>query len=218
MPKRFDLIVFDWDGTLLDSAGAIVECMQLSCRDLGLEVPSDERARYVIGLGLADALQYAVPELKAADYPALIERYRYHFLRQDVQLRLFDGTRPMLQALRGAGHLLAVATGKSAAGLDRVLRAMTLTEWFATTRCADQTAPKPDPSMLREIIAELEMPPERVLMIGDTSHDLQMAARAGVAALGVSFGAHPLSELTRWPSLDLVHSTSELDHWLQAHA
>lgn len=218
MPKRFELIVFDWDGTLIDSAGAIAGCIRESCRDLGLTVPSDEQARYVIGLGLADALRYAVPELESSQYPQLIERYRFHFLRRDAELPLFDGTRAMLDELRTASHVLAVATGKSAAGLARALQTAALVESFAATRCADQTSPKPDPAMLHELMTELNVAPERVLMVGDTGHDLQMAASAGVSALGVSYGAHPIDELSRWPALGVVHSTAELRQWLRSNA
>lgn len=218
MPRRFEAIVFDWDGTLLDSTGAIAKAIQDSARDLGLPVPDDERARHVIGLGLADALAYAVPDLPPADYPRLVERYRHHYLMYDANLVLFEGVREMLADLQQRGHHLAVATGKSAAGLRRALANSGLGAHFVTTRCADQTAPKPDPAMLREITEELDLPPERIVMIGDTTHDLQMAHSAGAPAIAVTYGAHPVEQLRRWPTLTQVDSALELHAWLTANA
>ncbi|MCZ7564327.1 MAG: HAD-IA family hydrolase [Burkholderiales bacterium] len=218
MPMRFELIVFDWDGTLIDSAGAIAECIQAAARDLGLAVPSAERARHVIGLGLEDALGYALPELDRADYGRLAERYRQHFLARDAALPLFEGTRELVAALRARGHLLAIATGKSRNGLARALEQTTLAEAFAATRCADQCAPKPAPDMLLELIAELDADPARTLMIGDTAHDLRMAANAGVAAVGVAYGAHPAAALAPLAPLALVASTAELAAWLAENA
>lgn len=218
MPQRFELVVFDWDGTLIDSAGAIVACIQAACRDLGLPVPDDERASHVIGLGLADALAHAVPTLPPTEYGRLAERYRLHFLARDAALPLFPGTREMLAALRTRGHTLAIATGKSRAGLARALQTTALAALFDATRCADQTAPKPAPDMLLELIDELDADPERTIMIGDTSHDLQMAASAGVAAVAVSYGAHPVESLAALSPLALVHSMQELAEWLARNA
>jgi phosphoglycolate phosphatase len=218
MPQRFELVVFDWDGTLIDSAGAIVACIQAACRDLGLPVPDDERASHVIGLGLADALAHAVPTLPPAEYGRLAERYRVHFLTRDAALPLFPGTREMLAALRTRGHTLAIATGKSRAGLARALETTALAALFDATRCADQTAPKPAPDMLLELMDELDADPERTIMIGDTSHDLQMAASAGVAAVAVSYGAHPAGSLAALAPLALVHSMQELAEWLARNA
>jgi phosphoglycolate phosphatase len=214
MPQRFELVVFDWDGTLIDSAGAIVACIQAACRDLGLPVPDDERASHVIGLGLADALAHAVPTLPPGEYGRLAERYRVHFLARDAALPLFPGTREMLASLRERGHALAIATGKSRAGLSRALQTTALANLFDATRCADQTAPKPAPDMLLELMDELGAEPSRTIMIGDTSHDLQMAASAGVAAVAVSYGAHPAASLAALAPLALLHSTRELAEWL----
>jgi len=218
MPQRFELLVFDWDGTLIDSAGAIVACIQAACRDLGLPVPDDERASHVIGLGLADALGHAIPGLSPAEYPRVAESYRHHFLARDAGLPLFPGTREMLEGLRGHGHRLAIATGKSRAGLARALETVGLTSFFDAIRCADQCAPKPAPDMLLELMDELGADFGRVLMVGDTSHDLQMAANAGVGAVGVSYGAHDASHLAAFGPLALVHSTAELAAWLAANA
>ena len=148
MAKRYPCLVFDWDGTILDSAAAIVEGIKLASRDLGLPEPSDERARHVIGLGLQDALSYAVPELSPADYPHMVERYRHHYLSRDHELTLFDGIPEMIAELAGRGHLLAVATGKSRRGLDRALAYSGLGVHFHATRCADECFSKPNPAML----------------------------------------------------------------------
>src|SRR5512145_2733558 len=218
MPRRYELVVFDWDGTLIDSAGAIAACIQAACRDLGVPVPDDERASHVIGLGLADALSYAVPSLPPSEYGRLAERYRHHFLARDASLPLFPGTRDMLEGLRANGHQLAIATGKSHAGLVRALAHTGLADLFDATRCADQCAPKPAPDMLLELLALFGVDPARALMIGDTSHDLQMATYAGVLAVGVSYGAHDADSLAGLAPLELVHSTAELHRWLTANA
>ncbi len=218
MADRFDLIVFDWDGTLLDSAAAIVLAIQAACRDLGLPVPSDERARHVIGLGLSDALAYAVPELQEADYPRMVERYRHHYLASDHELNLFAGTEAMIATLAGRGHSLGVATGKSRKGLDRALSYTGLGKHFLATRCADECFSKPHPQMLHELMAELGAVPERTLMVGDTTHDLQMAEAAGVAALAVSFGAHPEAVLRRHPALAYIDRPEALGQWLDRNA
>lgn len=218
MPKRFELIVFDWDGTLIDSAAAIVACIQGAARDLGLAVPDDARARHVIGLGLRDALAYAVPELPESDYGRMAERYRHHYLALDADLPLFAGARELLDNLRGRGHRLAIATGKSHAGLTRALDHQRLHGIFAATRCADQCAPKPAPDMLLELMRELATEPGGTLMIGDTAHDLQMAASAGVASVAVGYGAHPAEHLLPLGPLALAESTAELAAWLDTHA
>lgn len=216
--KRFDLIVFDWDGTLLDSAAAIVRAIQAASADLGLAPPSDARARHVIGLGLVDALHYAVPELAERDYPRMVERYRHHFLAGDRALSLFDGTEALIADLRARGHLLAVATGKSRNGLDRALAFSGLGPYFHATRCADECFSKPHPAMLNELMDELGVMAESCLMIGDTTHDLLMAKNAGVAGLAVSFGAHPVEQLVAESPLACVHTPAELRAWLEANA
>ena len=175
MAERFDLIVFDWDGTLMDSAGAIVRAMQAAARDLGLAALSDERARYVIGLGLEPALRHALPDLEDSAYPRMVERYRHHYLSSDHELGLFAGVKEMIEALAARGHMLAVATGKSRIGLNRALGHAGLGGYFHATRCADECFSKPHPAMLEELMDELGVAPERTLMIGDTTHDLQMA-------------------------------------------
>lgn len=216
--RRFDLIAFDWDGTLFDSTGLIVRCIQAACRDLGLAEPSDERAAYVIGLGLMDALRHAVPELPVERYPELGRRYRHHYMARQHEIVLFEGTREMLGTLKARNHWLAVATGKSRAGLNEALASAQLQQYFDSTRTADETASKPHPMMLQELMQELGAEPQRTLMIGDTTHDLQLAANAGVACVGVSYGAHPHAEFERYAPLFVAHSTRELHDWLHAHA
>lgn len=217
-PRRFDLIAFDWDGTLFDSTMLIVRCIQAACRDIQVPVPSDQQAAYVIGLGLHDALQHAVPGLDPARYPELGARYRFHYVASQHELVLFPGTLDMLQALKQRQHLLAVATGKARRGLNDALAQAELHSLFDSTRTADETASKPHPLMLQELMAELDVPPERTLMIGDTTHDLQLARNAGTARVAVSYGAHDTSAFADHEPLFIAHSTAELHQWLLAHA
>ena len=216
--RRFDLIAFDWDGTLFDSTGLIVLCIQSACADLDLPVPSSEQAAYVIGLGLNDALQHVVPGLPEARYPELGRRYRHHYFQRQHELVLFDGTLTMLQALKARGHLLAVATGKSRQGLDEALHTVQLQGLFDATRTADETAGKPHPQMLHELMAATGVPAERTLMVGDTTHDLQLALNAGCASVAVSFGAHEPEAFAALSPLQVVHSTAALGAWLLQHA
>jgi phosphoglycolate phosphatase len=216
--RRFDLIAFDWDGTLFDSTGLIVRCIQAACRDLGMPEPSDVQAAYVIGLGLMDALRHAVPDLPVERYPELGRRYRHHYMARQHEIVLFDGTREMLAALKARNHWLAVATGKSRLGLNEALDAAQLRRFFDSTRTADETASKPHPLMLQELMVELGVDCERTLMIGDTTHDLQLAANAGVACVAVSYGAHAGEDLRRFSPLFVAHSTRELHQWLHEHA
>ena len=218
LTKRFELIVFDWDGTLLDSAAAIVHAIQAASADLGLPVPTDARARHVIGLGLSDALHHAVPELPVEAYPQMVERYRHHYLSSDHELTLFEGTVELIAELHGRGHLLAVATGKSRNGLDRALGFSGLGQYFHATRCADECFSKPHPAMLHELMDELDVAAGSCLMIGDTTHDLLMAKNAGVAGLAVSFGAHPVNQLQAEAPLACVHTPAELRAWLEVNA
>ena len=218
MARKFDLLVFDWDGTLLDSTGAIVDAIQAACRDLGQPEPSDEHARYVIGLGLADALRHSAPALSEDLLPQMVERYKAHYLSRDHELRLFDGIRELIAQLHASGFLLAVATGKGRRGLDRSLSCSGLGVYFSASRCADECFSKPHPQMLDELMAEFAVPPERTLMIGDTTHDLQMAINAGVAGLAVDYGAHSAPALDALKPLARLHSIAELARWLGTNA
>jgi len=218
MTRRFDLLVFDWDGTLMDSAGAIVESLQASCRDLGFAVPPAERARYIIGLGLHDALAHLLPGLDAARYPDLAERYRHHFLARDGGTTLFEGAAEVVAGLHASGYTLAIATGKSRRGLARSLAATGLEPFFHASRCADEGHAKPHPGMLQAILEETGVDGSRALMIGDTSHDMEMARAAGVAGVAVTYGAHPEQSLLACAPLACVRSVAELRDWLARHA
>jgi phosphoglycolate phosphatase len=218
MGKHYDLIVFDWDGTVMDSTAVIARSIQAASRDLDLPVPTDEVARHVIGLGLDQALRYAVPAAAAHQHNDLVARYRHHFFSQENEMPLFAGAEELIRELREEGYLLAVATGKNRNGLDRALLNSKLTEFFHITRTADKTASKPDPTMLHEIMEELEVEAERVLMVGDTTHDLQMAINAGVASLAMTHGAHPPEQLLALQPLAMLDDFAGLREWLKAHA
>ena len=218
MAKKFDLLVFDWDGTLLDSTGAIVAAVQFACRDLGIPEPSDTHASQVIGLGLADALRHSAPDLPDDKFQLMLERYRYHYLSRDKDLRLFDGAYELIEELHAAGFMLAVATGKSRLGLNRALTTSGLGIYFPASRCADECFSKPHPQMLHELMEEYAVSPERMLMIGDTTHDLQMAINAGVPGLAVSYGAHSAETLDALHPLARMNSVAELAHWLRNYA
>ncbi len=218
MTKRYDLIVFDWDGTVMDSTAIIAASIQSACRDLDLPIPTDEAARYVIGMGLVEALRHAVPSADESSYEALAQRYRYHFLAQDAAIPLFPEARETIVELHGQGYWLAVATGKNRNGLNRVLESTQMSEYFHSTRTADQTFSKPHPAMLLEIMDELGLEAERVLMVGDTTHDLQMALNAGVDAVGITHGAHPEEDLRALNPIALVDDFVALRAWFKQNA
>jgi len=217
-PRQFDLIAFDWDGTLFDSTALIVRSIQAAVREVGGRVPGDEQAAWVIGMGLMQALAHAAPGLPPEKYPLLGQRYQQHYLAHQHELALFEGVLPLLAELRQRQHLLTVATGKSRRGLDEALRTVDLHGVFDGSRTADETAGKPDPLMLHELMREFGTAPERTLMIGDTTHDLQMARNAGCASVGVSYGAHDHTHFDAIGPLYVAHSVPELRSWLAAHA
>jgi len=214
---RFDLIAFDWDGTLFDSTALIVRCIQQACADVGVAVPSDQQAAYVIGLGLSDALAHAAPGLPPERYPELGARYRHHYFERQHELVLFPGALELLHALKARRQRIAVATGKARRGLDAALHSVQLKDLFDATRTADETASKPDPRMLLELMAECGAAPERTLMIGDTTHDLRLAVNAGTPCVGVSYGAHDHEAFAEFKPLFIAHSPRELHDWLLAH-
>lgn len=215
MAKHFDLLVFDWDGTLMDSAAHISAALQEAFRDVGLPVPSTAAARHVIGLGLEDAMMYLNPDLERVRFAEVADRYRVHFLAGDKDIELFPEVATGIRALNQEGYLMAVATGKSRRGLDRSLTATALLPFFHASRCADEGFPKPHPEMLQMIMEMLGTAPDRTLMIGDTTHDLQMAHNAGVAAIAVSYGAHLTGDLESMNPLGLVGSFEQLLQWLK---
>jgi len=218
MPRQFDLIAFDWDGTLFDSTTIITRCIQAAVRDVGGTVPGDREAAYVIGMGLMQALAHAAPDVPPEKYPELGARYRHHYAAHQDDITLFEGVLPLLAELKARHHWLAVATGKSRRGLDEALDDVQLRGVFDGSRTADETAGKPHPRMLHELMREFGVEPERTLMIGDTTHDLQMALNAGCASVGVSYGAHEPDAFHALKPRLVAHSVRELHDWLLENA
>ena len=216
--RQFDLIAFDWDGTLFDSTAIITRSIQAAVRDVGGTVPSQQQASYVIGMGLTQALAHAAPDVPQHRYPQLGKRYKYHYEQHQNDISLFDGVLPMLTELKQRAHWLSVATGKSRRGLNVALRAVALQGLFDGSRTADETAGKPSPLMLHELMEQFGVDPERTLMIGDTTHDLQMALNAGCPSVGVSYGAHESEDFHALSPLFVAHSVTELHDWLLHNA
>lgn len=212
--KRYKAVIFDWDGTVMDSTACIVGAIQAACVDLEVPVPSNEDASWVIGLSLQSALRRCVPSLSDNQVPLFIERYRHHFFLQDQQLCMFDGIVPLLDELKAKDVRLGVATGKTRVGLDRVLQAQQLADRFDYTRCADESQGKPHPAMLFDIMKRLDLAPEHVLMVGDTTHDVQMATSAGVDSMAVTYGAHSKRTLLMSEPTVMVSSVREMRSWL----
>ena len=210
----FDLIVFDWDGTLMDSTVHITRSIQRACADLGLPVPERSRASHVIGLGLVDAMRHVCPGLPPARYQDMVEASPPHYLAGDAVIELFDGVAAALAHYQQRGVLLAVATGKSRIGLDRAMQHTGLTDCFVATRTVDECHSKPHPQMLDDLTQVLGVDKRRTLMVGDTTHDLQMALNAGTWAAGVSYGAHPVDALHALSPLGCFDSFGALDAWL----
>lgn len=212
--KRYRAVIFDWDGTVMDSTSSIVSAIQAACADLSLPIPAVSQASWVIGLSLESALYHAVPTLTAAQMPDFLERYRVHFLTRDPEIRLFDGITDLLSSLQERKVLLGVATGKSRKGLDRALAAKQLHGYFALTRCADEAFSKPHPAMLLQIMQELSVDPEHMIMVGDTTHDIQMARGAGVDSMAVTYGAHDKAVLLEAEPTVLIPSVAQMRAWL----
>ena len=211
---RYDLVVFDWDGTLMDSTGLISRSLQQACRDVGTPEPTRDEALFVIGLNMADTFARVAPHLDEAGRRLLAERYRHHFLANEHEAPLYGGVPEMLSDLHGSGRRLAVATGKARRGLDRALDATGLRRWFEATRCADEGFAKPHPGMLLMLLELTGVDPSRALMVGDTTHDLELAANAGVDAVAVSYGAHHEELLATRPALVRCESVEALHRWL----
>ena len=213
--NQYELIVFDWDGTLIDSEARIVNCMRAAIADLQLPSRSHEQMSNVIGLGLREALATLYPEGNHEVHQQLVERYREHFLVKDkTPSELFAGVETLLGELRTRGHYLAIATGKGRAGLEMALDETGLREYFDYTRCADETRSKPHPQMLEEIMDRLGVEAHDTLMIGDTEFDLQMANNAGTAAVAVSYGVHDKARLLACRPLACVDDIAALHDWL----
>ncbi len=217
-PRQFDLIAFDWDGTLFDSTAIITRCIQRAVQDVGGAMPTREQASYVIGMALIPALAHAAPDVPREKHALLGERYRHHYFAHQHDISLCVGVLPMLAELKARHHWLTVATGKSRVGLDEALHAVELRQVFDGSRTADETAGKPSPLMLHELMREFGVEPERTLMIGDTTHDLQMAVNAGCASIGVSYGAHEPDAFHALKPLHIAHSVRELHDGLLVNA
>lgn len=217
MSGPFRLLVFDWDGTLMDSEARIVACLQAAFRDLGLPEVTREAGRDVIGLGLREAMEQLHPGADEALHRGLVERYRYHYLVvNDTPSSLFPGAREVVEGLSEAGYFLGVATGKGRGGLDRVLDETGLRPLFHATRCADETRSKPHPQMIMELMEVCGVDPAETLMIGDSEYDMQLAGNAGASALAVSYGVHAPERLLRHGPLGCIDSIAEFPAWLTA--
>lgn len=215
--KPYSLLVFDWDGTLMDSVARIVACIRASIDDLGLEFRTHDQIKNIIGLGLYEAINTLYPEGDEQLHRDMTDRYRYHFLEVDpTPSELFAGAVETLQRLDEQGYYLAVATGKGRVGLDKVLKETGLGPMFMATRCADETFSKPNPQMLFEIMDQLGVEPEQTLMIGDTEYDLQMARNAGTDGLGVSYGVHSVERLMKHEPVACLDAIGELNSWLDS--
>jgi len=213
------LIVFDWDGTLMDSAARIVNCMHAAIADVGLPARQDEQIRNIIGLGLREAVMALFPDISEADYSSLVVRYRVHFLEvNETPSELFDGAAELIDKLLEQGFFIAVATGKGRQGLDRVLEETGLKSAFHATRCADEAFSKPHPQMLLELMDELGQDPAETLMVGDTEYDIQMAHNARASALAVSYGAHDKQRLLDLDPLACVDDMGQLSQCLLSPA
>lgn len=215
MEREFKLLVFDWDGTLMDSEARIVSCVHAAARDMAIESPADDRVRDIIGLGLKEALEKLFPGTDDSFKERFIDHYRHYFLHEDsTPSLLFPHALEVLNSLAGEDYLLAVATGKGRPGLNKVLAETGLQSLFHATRCADETFSKPHPEMLIQIMDELGVEPSDTLMIGDTEYDLQMAINAGTHGLGVSYGVHTVERLNQFNPLGCLDDIAELSGWL----
>ena len=214
MNRRFDLIVFDWDGTLMDSADAIVRSIRAASRDAGLPEPSVSASRHIIGLGLIEAMRHLFPDAREEDWTRLADRYRHHYFQASDDIALFEGARETVEALGEAGYLLAVATGKGRRGLDAAFEFSGIGRHFHASRCADESFSKPNPAMLFDLMERLGAQPSRTLMIGDTTHDLLMAENAGVKSVALCHGAHERQVLEALSPLACLEDFAELRAWL----
>ena len=213
-PKQVRLIVFDWDGTLMDSETEIVHAMSAAIDEMELEKRSIDQCRNIIGLGLKEAIDTLYPGRDEAFRHQFVERYRHHWFSNTQTSELFPGARETLHLLKESGFILAVATGKGRTGLDKVLLATGLETVFSATRCSDEAQSKPHPQMLLEILQELGIAPHQALMVGDTEYDLLMAMGAGVAPIAVTYGVHERERLLEHQPLACLDNISELLDWL----
>ncbi len=212
----YKLLIFDWDGTVIDSASRIISSMQSAARDCKLPVPTDAAVMNIIGLGLPEAIRILIPEISDDGIDQMRLRYGHHFLGENTTpTPLFAGAQKTLESMHKKGMRMAVATGKSRRGLDRAFAQTGLAYVFETSRCADETVSKPDPLMLEEILAETGVDRSEAVMIGDTEYDLDMGRRAGMDVIAVSYGAHHIDRLKGFDPVLEVHNFPELEQWLE---
>lgn len=213
---KYQCLIFDWDGTLMDSADTIVRSLQSAARDLSLPVPHEEEVKNIIGLELTQAIQRLFPTYNDGVIANIRQCYADHFLENNAMQpsQLFEGVQEGLAQLHGAGYRLAIATGKSRKGLDRVLPYSGVATFFHASRCADETASKPAPDMLHELMRELDVNEQQTLMIGDTEFDMEMAQRAAVDRVAVSYGAHHMDRLVKYQPRLCVNRFEQLLEWL----
>ena len=215
---EYKLLIFDWDGTVIDSAARIISSMQRAAAELGLEPLGAEAIRNIIGLGLPEAIRALIPGVDDAGIECMRERYAYYYVSgDDTPAHLFPGARSSLESLHRKGYRLAVATGKNRRGLDRVFAQTGLGSLFELSRCADETTSKPDPHMLHEILQQTGLDASEALLVGDTEYDLEMGHRAGVGTVAVSYGAHHIDRLKPWRPVLEIDNFPELEHWLDGH-
>ncbi len=213
--SQAELIIFDWDGTLCDSVARIAQCIRLAARDCQLTAPSREEAAAIIGLGLPEAIEQLFPDLHPEKAKNFASMYSSHFRQQEHNPSvLFEGVLETLSWLKNDGRLLAVATGKSRAGLDRALAKLNLAEFFHGSRTADQTLSKPNPLMLNQLLEEFALSPRQAIMVGDTSFDLEMAKRAGIPSIGLTYGAHPLKRLQPHEPIVCLDNFSDIKNYI----
>ncbi|MEJ2691529.1 MAG: HAD-IA family hydrolase [Candidatus Thiodiazotropha sp.] len=213
---KFELLIFDWDGTLMDSEARIVASVEAAVEDLGLTSPGRDAIRNIIGLGLREAVHTLFPDGGDHLHLDIAERYRSHFFAaEETPALLFEGAREVIETLHNAGYLLAVATGKGRSGLNHALETTGLGGFFHATRTADETFSKPHPEMLHEILDALGVSPRQALMIGDTEYDLQMAANAHMPSLGVDYGVHDRERLLKFHPLACLNKVTEIPPWLE---
>lgn len=213
--QQYELVIFDWDGTLMDSVGRIVSSMQSAAKTVGLTIPSSEDVKEIIGLSLNVGLEKLFSALTPEQADAMLVQYKYQYLEgDDTPTPLFDNAHRLLSSLKEQRKLLAVATGKGRDGLNRVLNVSDTSHFFNATRCAGEMPSKPDPTMLHSLLAELDIAPHQAIMIGDTSHDLQMAQNAGIDSIGITFGVHDKQILQQFSPKAIVDSMSELHELL----
>lgn len=215
---RYELVVFDWDGTIMDSTGLIAECIQLAAHDLRLPIPSVEQAKAIIGLGLDDSTSRLFPQLDGAGRTQFAMAYRKHYVPRDNEAPLYEGIRELLSSLAAPERFLAVATGKPRVGLERAFGHSGLKPMFHYSRCADEGFPKPHPDMLQKLMDFTAVSPDRTLMIGDTTHDMELARNAGVDAIAMAYGAHPRDFLAGMSPLAIFDRVDELSAWMQKNA